>query len=232
MLFLFVPRRALLVMLLFAFLICACKKTQPVEDTKQSVSPEMPIYPAQIDATPSLELGQLIYMLMPEPNQSIGWDWAVDSSIIWIDEGYINSNDNSIRRGIVRVNVVGKKSTVLRRKKEELGWTVTLFSSTLPKFGPDKILIEPGLKDDFACFGSLFDGCEFDPLPSLKNAGINIEFICKDTDSEANFEKIYKLNAPKKLPIFIKWTRSEGSGGVTTDVTMYLKEQENICKTY
>jgi hypothetical protein len=192
----------------------------------------LPVFPTALDGHQSFELGQLIYLLMPSPGTSIGWDWAVESPIAWIDNGFVSTDVSTYRRGFARVNVMGKWSTELKQKKDELGWEVQLFTNGNAKFGPQAINIQPGTDEgDDMCFGTLFDNCWFDPRPSLKAAGIDATPVCQYGPNEANSTHVYRLAAPGKAPMLFSWLQSEGSGGDSASVSLLLDGDEKTACT-
>ncbi|USX08239.1 hypothetical protein [Paraburkholderia fungorum] len=196
-----------------------------------TAAPTTGIYPESLQGTASFELGSVILALMPSPNQQqIGWDWQADSPIQWQNGYTLNPGaTRSYRNGVLRINVMGDVSTVLRQRTDELGWTVTLYTDAPPKFGPDSISFEPGLTGRDACFGTLYDGCDFNPLPSLQHAKINARLLCqfdesgRPNPSNANFTRTYRVSAEGKAPTLMQWQRSSGSGGSTSTVTLLLK---------
>jgi hypothetical protein len=163
---------------LFALLATASTTTLVRAQATQEV------YPKELQGTKPFELGELVLLLMPDSGaRSVGWDFRAESPILWKTAGYQAGQRKGAslytRNGIVRVNIQGKKSTVLRQRIAELGWGVT-YSSTLnnPNFGPEEITIEPGLPREH-CFGSIYTGCDFEePLSSLAHAGIVATKIC------------------------------------------------------
>lgn len=189
------------------------------------------IYPQSLRGMQSYELGAVVLSLMPQPGQQqIDWDWKADSPIQW-QSGYTQNPGavRSYRNGVLRINVMGRISTVLRQRTDELGWTITLYTDAPPKFGPDSISISPGLPDSGECFGTLYDGCNFDPLPSLEQAGIHAKLICQFDESgrsdpnNDNFTRTYRVSAAGKAPLLLQWQKSSGSGGSSTWVTLLLK---------
>jgi hypothetical protein len=188
------------------------------------------VYPESLRGTQSYELGSVILALMPPPGQQrIGWDWQANSPIQWQD-GYTQNPGavRSYRNGMLRINVMGDVSTVLRQRTDELGWTVTLYTDASPKFGPDSISITPGLTDSGACFGTLYDGCNFNPLPSLKQQGIKAKLLCqfdefgRHNPSNDNFTRTYSVSAQGKAPTLLQWQKSGGTGGTSTSVTLLV----------
>jgi hypothetical protein len=123
---------------------------------------------------------------------------------------------------------MGDVSTVLRQHTDELGWTVTLYTDAPAKFGPDSISVEPGLPDGGECFGTLYGGCTFNPLPSLKQAGITAKLLCafdwqgRPTKLMANATRTYAVSAAGKAPVLLQWMEHEGSGGAGMSITLLL----------
>ncbi|WP_175796652.1 hypothetical protein [Burkholderia anthina] len=192
----------------------------------------LPVFPTALEGHPSFELGQLIYLLMPSARTPVGWDWAVDSPIVWIDNGFVSTDVSTYRRGFARVNVMGNWSTELKRKKDELGWEVQLFTKAPAKFGPQEIIIQPGTDGgDDTCFGTLFDNCWFDPRPSLKAAGIEAKSVCQYGPNEANATYVYQLSAPGKAPVLFSWLQSKGSGGDSASVSLLLDADKKAACT-
>lgn len=197
------------------------------------------VYPQSLRDTQSYELGTVILSLMPQAGQQqIGWDWDADSPIQWQDGFTQNPGAvRTFRDGILRVNVMGEVSTVLRKHIDELGWTVTLYTDASPKFGPDAISLAPGVAGAGTCFGTLYKGCDFDPLPSLKQANVQAKLVCQFDESgrtnpnSENFTRTYRVNASGKAPSLLQWQRSSGSGGSSSAITLLLKSSTaQACK--
>ena len=69
------------------------------------------------------ELGALIALLIPAPQEKLTWEFALDSDIRWVTSGFeetrhANGERIAVREGQVDVNVLGKK---LDRAKENTG---------------------------------------------------------------------------------------------------------------
>ena len=143
--------------------------------------------------------------------------------MIWLSNGFAdNPNDGGLyREGLIRINVLGRQSHVLLKRKHELAWTVTYSTNMNPVYGVTKIEIKPGVTEMSngvfvaACFGSLVDGCSFDPVPSLQKAGIKIKKLC-DRESIVG----YRLSYPGKRDTLIQAVHN--SGAAWTDSTIYL----------
>lgn len=176
---------------------------------------------------PSNELGQVILLLMPSINQKfIPWDHRSESYINWIDNGYISESrpagDTAIRRGLVSVNILGKKSTVLRKKRQEILWTIQFESQGNPKFGAENLIIQPGTPKE-PCFGSLYEGCDFEATPSLTAAGIKWKEICEyNNASEQTYIKGYELHHPDRAITHAQLRTDGGSGGSSTSFILRM----------
>ena len=186
---------------------------------------------------PSLELGSVVLLLMPDRNQKrIGWDHRSESKIIWIDNGYarVNRPDGksaSVRRGLVRTNILGKPVTVLRQRREELWWTVTYETSGNERHGPEFIEVSPGTPNE-TCFGSLYEGCSFEIEPSIRSAGIKLTSVC-DIGGGSYKMKGYTVSHPTKAEIQMRVTDSWGSGGASTNIELlYELDKGVLCRGF
>ena len=61
--------------------------------------------------------------------------------------------------------------------KQELAWQVTYCNAGNPGFGVNAILLQPGTPDE-KCFFSNTNGCNLDPIPSLKASGFSVKRVC------------------------------------------------------
>lgn len=193
---------------------------------KAAVVDTQPVYPKSLQGTKSLELGELILLLIPDtPADQFGWDYRVNSPITWLTNGVEYGGMSATRRGVVRVNIGGKKATVLRQKTEELGWSVIYKTDGNPNFGPAEIEIKPGgVAPEDICFGTNFDGCAFDaPLPSLSAAGIVATPICEKTSLGEEY-KAFLLKHLDRRPTVMVMVTGGGSGGVSSSITLKLRD--------
>lgn len=180
------------------------------------------------------ELGRLILLLMPENGQtSIPWDHRSESAIKWLDAGYVRQKDrllgeHAVRRGLIRANVMGQQATVLKKGKEELPWTVIYWTSGPEKFGAEKILLEPGGPSE-PCFGSLYEGCSFDVLPSLAAAGISATRLCRQRQQGAELSG-FTLSHPNRGSIQLRVMDDGGSGGQSTSLELaFNPNPQTLC---
>lgn len=234
-------RISLALCVFFGAMLSACGRSPRPSDALPSQPPqaaEGDVWPEVLRGAKSLELGELILLLMPDSGAtSVGWDFQTDSPIKWQSEPFkeVPGSGYAYRMGWVRVNVQGEKSTVLRERKLELGWTVT-YSNEIsaspnaerpfmpPKFGVESIEIKPGAEpvvdNELVCFGAVFSGCDFDePIASLIKAGIHVQTICSKEISGGHVSA-FILTHPGRNPTVMTWTESGGSGGTGSWVTL------------
>jgi hypothetical protein len=182
---------------------------------------------------PSTEIGRLVLLLMPDIGQrSLTWDYRSDTRIRWVDPGYrtVSSRLGEVneRRGVIRTNVHGETSSVLRQRREELWWTVSLSTHSPAKFGPEAIGIDPGEPDE-PCFGSLYEGCTFDPLPSIAAAGVQATPICRATKDGTELAA-FTLHHPGRGDIELIVMNDGGSGGTSTSLEMrFADDLAKLC---
>jgi hypothetical protein len=189
----------------------------------QQEKSQMPVYPRSLSKAPNIELGEAIKFLIPDTGVRIYWDWrSNDGKILWLDNGFVEHGEETTRKGLMRINVLGVHSTVLRAVKEELGWYVEMSTRDPAKFGPTKIMLEAGLGSGEQCFGSTNDGCDFETLPSLKKAGLDAQFVCEEQKLQETI-KGYRINAPGKIETLLIERTGGGSGGQSTSIYLLLK---------
>lgn len=165
------------------------------------------VYPSTLNAKPSTELGDLVLDIMGPEKEGWWWNWKSNSSIVWQD-GISYGDEESSRAGVVRINVLGNISKVLKEREEELGWSIALRSTDMPaKFGPDTIDMSPA-----DCFGTSYDGCTFDPLPSLDKKHIRHSLVCQ-IRSAGQGKEVYALQSPSKGSVLMTLEHNSGSGG-------------------
>lgn len=185
------------------------------------------VVPNSLSESPSLELGDLVLLLMPKSGERIDWDYRTDSAITWQTAGVTQEtgdNNGASRAGAVRVNVMGRIATVLKQRKIELAWGVAYWTSRPAKFGPSEIKIEPGTEEP--CFGTGFDGCEFEPLHSLAHAGIDALEAC-DIQQASDKTRVYLLTSPQRRPVTLIWYTSGGSGGASSWLSLEVEDRYN-----
>ena len=188
------------------------------------------------------EIGPVIKNFLPNSDVSaIWWDYKSNNpSIIWLHRPYTETQfeDGSIqtiRKGVFRSNVLGVQTTYLQDRKYELPWSV-IYLGKMAKFGVTEIQFHPNLPDidiidSYQCFGASYDNCDFNPIKSLKNVGVNSKMICRDdTGSGSNYKKAYLLTANGKKPTYAIHSMSTGSGGSSNDFSLMHNTTKNeIC---
>jgi hypothetical protein len=73
----------------------------------------------------SFELGEAILLFMPDKNmESVNWDFRSDAPAIWLTDAYTTTGDYgkgaevAFRKGLIRINVDGIQSTILKKQKK------------------------------------------------------------------------------------------------------------------
>ena len=189
------------------------------------------IYPKAADNLKQMELGDAVYMLMPNKGADF-YSWSSGADIAWITDSIGSYADgDSYRLGLMRVNVMGVKSTILRKYPEELAWSVIYQGVSNPRFGVQSITLEPGVEDGKAnCFGASATSCTFNPLMSLAHAGITVEVLCEADRIDGKVVGV-ALSARGKRTIQASWSTSGGSGGSSTSMTLFLSDKDQgLCQ--
>jgi hypothetical protein len=189
----------------------------------------------------SFELGEAILLFMPDKNmESVGWDYRIDAPVIWLTDGYTAEDsrykEEAFRKGLIRINVEGVKSTILRKTKEELAWRIRYSTSNTPKLGVESIelSIDGGIgdKDADVCFGHLYNNCAFSPEKSMSAVGIHSTKICENNHSLTAGKIIgFELTHPDKRKTFARLFYSSGSGGDSASFELdFSKKEKDLCK--
>jgi hypothetical protein len=190
----------------------------------------------------SFELGEAILLFMPNKNESVNWDYRIDSPAIWLTEGYTETGnyekftEKAFRKGLMRINVDGVQSTILRKTKEELAWRVRYTTTNDAKFGVESIelSIDGGVNDDReSCFGNLYSNCVFNPEKSMLKAGIQFKKVCENPLIGGSNYIGYELTHPDKTKTLIRTMYGSGSGGAESSLEIYFsKKAKDLCKDY
>jgi hypothetical protein len=185
----------------------------------------------------SFELGEAILLFMPNKNESVNWDYRIDSPVIWLTEGYTETGnyekftEKAFRKGLMRINVDGIKSTILRKNKEELAWRIHYSTDNEARFGVESIAlsIDGGVNDDReSCFGNLYGNCVFNPEKSMLNYGIHFKKLCEHEGYTG-----YELTHPDKSKTLARTVLNYGSGGEESWFEIYFsKKAKDLCKSY
>lgn len=193
------------------------------------------VYPEAAKSLPLLEIGEAILFLMPSKKLPyLNWSYLGDSSSIeWLDDGYViesfGGEQASMRRGLMRIRVNNKKSTVLKKSLRELAWTVRFMTLGMPKFGFQTIKLSSGPPGD-ECFGSLYDGCDFNPINSMRKSGVKIKKICSNDHVGNGLINGYELSHPMKKTVLARVEDSFGSGGIATDFVLdFTANKKDLC---
>lgn len=189
-------------------------------------------HPPEVKKLQSLELGQAILLFMPRVKESqyVGWDFRSESQVAWLSNGYETREDGSVKRyGLLRVNVNGKKSTVLKKRKVELAWRVEYGTSNPPKLGIEEITLGPGTPTE-ACFGELYSGCAFAPIPSLKASEIKVKILCENKHQGSPVNIGFELSYPGRKKTFARYKWWVGSGGEQAFITLFVHgDKKSAC---
>lgn len=187
------------------------------------------VYPAELKGKKSFELGELINLLIPAKGAKPGWDYlSQNKDIAWTTNGVeAGQGDNYHREGFLRVNVKGWSPTILRQKKEELGWALAMQSEQPRWQGPSRIEIEP-LMD---CFGETVSNCAFDLMPSLVASNISAEKLCEvKIPFSGGFERAYRITSKNKPPVILTYMEDYGSGGTSNSLAIFFTNDGNsVC---
>lgn len=204
-------------------------RTQPVNqmvgtDTV-NIAPALTPYPEDTNSLSRLELGEALLTFMPVADERIPWDFNASGPVRWKTAGIEYVGGRARRVGLLRVDVLGSMSTVLRQARHELAWTV-IYEAERPKFGVEFIRLEP-----LDCFGTMHSGCTFDPQASMKQAGITYVQRCFEGNGE-NGRVVYDLTYPGRAPMQLRVTNSAGTGGESSWLEMSRKNDSDplVCK--
>jgi antitoxin component YwqK of YwqJK toxin-antitoxin module len=188
---------------------------------------------SKLNSYRSMELGTAILLFMPDKSmEHVGWDYRLDAPVIWLTDGYAyeNNTGEAFRKGLMRINVDGVHSTILKKAKEELAWRVRYSTLSNPSLGVDSIelSIDGGFQNNDNCFGVNYDNCVFNPEKSMQLAGIKFKKLC-----EHDAYTGYELNHPDKRKTLARTVYNFGSGGESTWFEIFFSKKTNdLCKSY
>jgi len=196
---------------------------------------ESGVYPPTAKKLKSLELGEAVRLFMPALDEDhIPWSFR-NKHVIWIDDSYDLSGINPSRTGILRINVNGIKSKILKNSMRELVWSVEYIGIQNTNLGVSRIIIKPGLSynnyyGDTHCFGAGAENCTFNPLKSLINANIDVDVLCTGGPTSGKIVGL-ELTAKDKAKTMATWINSYGSGGSTSWLTLYVSSKpRSLCE--
>ena len=178
---------------------------------------------------PIVELADLIVAVLP-PNgfADVKWDYMVDNPIIdWQTVGIEpyrveTQGYGNYRLGLVRVQVAGVMSQVLRQKWEEMPWGVALRAPE-PRYGaeqgmpPQWIEVRAGniYTGDTECYGNDVKGCTFSVAQALDSPQLQSHPVCgTKPESGGGFGLIiqaYSVSAAGKKPSLLVYRFSGGN---------------------
>lgn len=202
-----------------------------------TVATAQSIYPPSLSKIKPYEFGQAILLFIPEKaTKFINWSYRVDTGqVVWATDGYeelTNPLGNTVARrlGLLRIHVAGEKSFVLKKTRYELGWSVLYFTERPARFGVESITLKPGV--DEPCFGTLYEGCTFDPTQSLKTAGISTQTVCQRRYGGDEYVG-YQLSYLNKKTTLARWITSGGSGGQSSWFELVFSESsDKLCNPF
>jgi hypothetical protein len=204
---------ALIIVAVLALAGCHSKPTAPA----------LPIEPKSLSALDPVNLQSLVLAaLPPSGSQLFQWDSMLQAPVSWTTDGFTRTETGVlIRDGLARVRVNGRVSTVLKHVKEELPWTVEMDTTGNENHGPQEISIKPGGNDADQCFGSLYDNCTFTPDEALRSRDFSAKYLCQ-VGPLNYYKRYYLLTAPDRSAVLAAYEHDEGSGGVSTELTLTL----------
>ena len=189
-----------------------------------------PVYPAVLTGRPSVELGDFILSTMPDaasysPNVPWhDWDWAAsDEHIVWQPEfsranksDFLEEDDaeDVRRKGLVRINVLGDVSSILRETRQELGWDVSLSAPLSARAGAWEIILAP-----HECFSVPYKNCSYEIGPSLAHAGItaDLKYV---SQADAGYDYSYILHHADKADTLLIDHQRWGTGGDSQTISI------------
>lgn len=162
-------------------------------------------------------LPELVAAFMVQAESRPEWSMGathISPDIEWQSTGIETQNCapySSCRRGTARVTVSGHELENLRKRLEPVEWELIMGSHGPAKFGPEEITISP-VCDTVSC--------EFDFVRGMAGSGIQLERLCHAGPGPFK-QTAYKLTRESKRAIALI-SNSSGSGGASTDLTLYL----------
>lgn len=185
------------------------------------------VMPQMLEGKESYEVAELIEALMQPVGTSNGfpWDTMANSDIFWNPAGVSFEDGTAFRNGLVRVNVLGSISTILRSRVEELFWSISLAAVQNPSFGANVIAVEPGGVDELSCFGVMNTLCRFDIEESLRNSGLDYHKgeIC-DVGLQRTLD-LYIVSKQGYRDVYLVQQTDAGSGGAKTTLSMTMNSE-------
>lgn len=188
-------------------------------------SDPMPVNPPKAASLAPVELSDFIADIVPNNGmESLEWDYLADGPIVWITDGNTSTGSATIRQGAVRIRVQGKIATVLKQRKEEQAWAVTLGTNGNPNVGPKWIAIGD------QCFGSIYGDCTYEPSQVLTSPKIVSDRKLCNGRFNGNPE-VHEITIKDKRPVLIAFKSDGGSGGIMQFVAIHpVSAAADLCK--
>jgi hypothetical protein len=213
------------IILVISLFISSCSKNE-------SSNSDVYIYPEKVKDIKNIELGEVVKFYIPafDKNKSLEWSYLANKKdIVWLNETYVEGDEGYERNGLLRINIMGINSTILKIKNMELAWSIKYVNNGNPKFGVDWVEIFPGLESgDGNCFGSTTDNCSFDPTPSLENSNIKVEKIAFECTNQLWQPEVYLITNNGSVAKLILETYG-GSGGISSSIKIMNRSTEYKC---
>lgn len=192
-----------------------------------NLSDGLSVMPRLLEGKESYEVAELIEALMQPKggSDSFPWDTLANSGIVWSPDGISYVDGAAVRNGLVRVNVLGTVSTILRSRVEEIFWRIGLAGLQSPNVEADVIAIEPGGVGDFSCFGIGSTSCSFDIEESLEAIGLDYdkERLCS-VSSQRGLD-LYTIRKAGYRNMYVAQETDAGSGGAKTTLSMTMYDE-------
>ncbi len=198
---------------------------------------DIEVFPESAKSLNSLNLGEAILLFMPDKNQVANWNFrSNEENVLWLDESYLgNFEDGFTRTGLIRINILGKTSKVLKNKNKELAWSIQ-FSAKDSRFGLDSIFIQPGFEHDSFrevdanCYEfEKFEKCGFtndELFESLKKSNISYTPLCNSGAPMGDLAvDIYKLSADQKKSIYLSVGHTVTRYGANSQIWLWVKDE-------
>jgi hypothetical protein len=179
------------------------------------------VWPREAAPLKPIELSALISQFLTAPN--LRWEMLQNGSVRWTTNGIETNERRSFRRGLARVKLNGRSSTILRQNIDELAWSIELSTFDQERFGPTLATINPGTSQE-QCFGTGFTGCYFTAEEALGRLGLRQ--ACS-VGPAGNVAKVYERAGRRSMTVVYR--NSTGSGGRSASIELDLREPSTIC---
>lgn len=187
-----------------------------------------PMWPRQAAGLPTITLGELILRSLPRGSQ-MSWDALQIPSVHWLTDGIETTETGySTRNGVARVRAAGAMPRMLRQGWVELGWSVSLEAEKTARFGPQKVVLRPGMADsEHMCFGTRFQGCSF-PVAAMNASGLVLKKACERGPGSTH-ETVFAATAVGGRSGTVIYATDAGSGDATNSVEVIAGSAADYC---